>query len=172
MKDRDLLVAPMIGQVVAGHDALRIVAANDAKHVGTALLGQQRIGRSWRNLQNPRRLVDLRCGDRGSGAVVPDDEHHTVSHQLLGGGHRLLGIAEVVDRDEPHLLAEHAARRIDVGHGHLRAALHLLADPGERSRDRACRPDQHLRPRGQLNAAASATIATAMMRCIGCTPKL
>ena len=78
---------------------------------------------------------------------MPDDEDHTVADQLLGGGDRLLGIAEVVRRDEPHLLAEHAARRIDVGHGHLRAALHLLAGPGERSGDRACGPDQHLRLR-------------------------
>ena len=146
MKDRDLLVGPMIGQVVAGHDALRVVAANDAEHVGTALLGQQRIGRRRRNLQDSRRLVDFRCRDRGPGAIVPDDEDHTVADQLLGGGDRLLGIAEVVDSDEPHLLAEYAARRIDVGHGQLRAALHLLADPGELSRHRARDPDQNFRP--------------------------
>ena len=79
VKDRDLLVGPMIGQVVAGHDALRVVAANDAENVGTALLGQHRIGRRRRNLQDARRLVDFRCRDRGSGAIVPDDEDHAVS---------------------------------------------------------------------------------------------
>ena len=76
---------------------------------------------------------------------MPDDENNAVTDQLLGGGDRLLRIAEIVCRDEPHLLAEYAARGIDVGHGHLRAALHLLADPGELSRHRACRPDQDLR---------------------------
>src|SRR5438552_13208460 len=79
---------------------------------------------------------------------MPDDENDPVSHQLLGGRHSLLGIAEVVDRDEPHLLAEHAARRVDVGYCHLRAALSLLADPGEPSRHRSRDADQHLRPRG------------------------
>src|SRR6184192_2136518 len=39
VKDRDFLVGPMIRQIVAGHDVLRVVAANDAKHIGAALLG-------------------------------------------------------------------------------------------------------------------------------------
>ena len=103
---------------------------------------------------------------------MPDDEHHAVGHQLLGGRHRLLGIAEVVDRDEPHLLAEHAARRIDVGHGHLRAALHLLADPGEPSRHRAGDPDQHLRPRGAAEHGRERDDSYGDHAVHECTPKL
>ena len=79
---------------------------------------------------------------------MPDDEDHTVTDQLLCGGDRLLGIAEVVRRDQLYLLAEHAARGVEVGHGQLRAALHLLAEPGILSRDRARHPDQDLRPGG------------------------
>ena len=41
---------------------------------------------------------------------MPDDEDHTVADQLVCGGDRLVGIAEVVRRDQPDLLAEHAAR--------------------------------------------------------------
>ena len=63
-------------------------------------------------------------------AIVADDQDRTVADQLPGGGDRLLGIAEVVRRDQLHLLAEHAALGIDVGHGLRRAALHLLAEPG------------------------------------------
>ena len=63
---------------------------------------------------------------------MSDDEDHTVADQLPGGGDRLLGIAEVVGRDELHLLAEHAAGGVEVGHGQRRAALHLLAEPGIR----------------------------------------
>lgn len=79
---------------------------------------------------------------------MPDDEHHPVGHQLLGGRDRLLGIAEIVDRDQPHLLAEHATRRVEVGHRPLRAALPLLADPGKPPCHRRRDPDQHFSPRG------------------------
>ena len=63
---------------------------------------------------------------------MSDDEGHTVADQLLGRGDRLLGIAEVVCRDQPHLLTEHAAGSVVVAHGERRAALHLLAEPGIR----------------------------------------
>ena len=79
---------------------------------------------------------------------MPDDEDHAVTDQLLCGGDRLLGIAEVVRRDQLHLLAEHAAGGVDVGHGQRRAALHLLAEPGIHSRHRAGHADQDFRPSG------------------------
>ena len=41
--------------------------------------------------------------------------------------------------------SEYAARRIDIGHGQLRTALHLLAAPSVLARHRACNPDQHVR---------------------------
>ena len=85
---------------------------------------------------------------------MPDDEDHALADQLLGGGHRLLGIAEIVRRDEPHLLAEHAARGIDVGHRHLRAALHLLADPGVLPVIGPATPIRTSAPAGQPSAAA------------------
>ena len=76
------------------------------------------------------------------------DEDHAVADQLPCGGDRLLGIAEVVDRDPLHLLAEHAALGVDVGHGERRAALHLLAVPGILSRNRDGHADQDVRPSG------------------------
>jgi hypothetical protein len=47
-------------------------------------------------------------------------------------------------------LAEDAACRIDVGYGQLRAALALLADPGEPSRHRGHNPDQDFRLSGAV----------------------
>ena len=79
---------------------------------------------------------------------MADDEDHPVADQLPCGGDRLLGIAEVVHRDQLHLLAEHAAGGVEVGHGQRRAALHLLAEPGFLSRHRARHSDQDVRPRG------------------------
>ena len=76
--------------------------------------------------------------------MVSDDEDHTVTDQLPCGGDRLLGIAEVVRRDQLHLLAEHAAGGVEVGHGQRRAALHLLAEPGILARHRAGHADQDL----------------------------
>ena len=71
---------------------------------------------------------------------MSDDEDRTVADQLPGGGDRLLGIAEVVHHDQLYLLAEHAAGGVEVGHGQLRAALKLLAEPGFLSRDRPAIP--------------------------------
>ena len=47
-----------------------------------------------------------------------------------------------------YLLAEHAAGGVEVGHGQLRAALKLLAEPGFLSRDRSRHSDQDVRPCG------------------------
>ncbi len=80
-------------------------------------------------------------------------------------------VAEVVGRDQPHLLSEHTARRIDVGHRHLGAALHLLADPGERPRVRACASNQHLRPRGAAKRDSERDDGYGDDAVHGCTPQ-
>ncbi len=72
------------------------------------------------------------------------DEDHAVADQFLGGGDRLLGIAEVVRSDELHLFAEDAALGVEVGHGQRRAAVHLLTEPGKLSGHRAGDADQDL----------------------------
>ena len=77
------------------------------------------------------------------------DEDHTVTDQLLRGGDRLLGIAEVIHGDQLHLLAEHAAGGVEVGYSLLRTALHLLAEPSILSRNRARHSDQDFRPAGR-----------------------
>jgi hypothetical protein len=77
---------------------------------------------------------------------VSGDKDHTVADQLPGGGDRLLGITEVVRRDELHLLPEYPARGVEVGYGQLRPALHLLTEPAVLSRNRARHPDQDVPP--------------------------
>jgi hypothetical protein len=79
---------------------------------------------------------------------VSDDKDHTVTDQLLCGRDRLFGIAEVVRRDQLHLLAKHAAGGVDVGHRLRRAALHLLTEPGILAGQRARHADQYARPSG------------------------
>ena len=44
MEDRDLLIRPVIGKVVADHSTIRIVSVEDAEDVRAAQLGQQRVG--------------------------------------------------------------------------------------------------------------------------------
>ena len=75
---------------------------------------------------------------------MADDEDRTLADQLPGGGDRLAGIAEIVRRDELYLLAEHAPGGVEVRHGELRAALHLLAEPGILTCHRAGHADQDL----------------------------
>jgi hypothetical protein len=75
---------------------------------------------------------------------VANNESDTVSHELSGGGNRLLRITEVVDHNQVYLLAKYAARSIDVRDGHFRGALLLFAGPGELSAKRIRKPDQHV----------------------------
>ena len=79
---------------------------------------------------------------------MPNDEQHTISDQFLGGSDCLLRIAEIVSHDQLHLLAQHAARSIDVGDGQLRTPLQLLACPCELTRHRSCDPDQNVGANG------------------------
>jgi hypothetical protein len=57
---------------------------------------------------------------------VPGDESHAIAGELVGHGHGLLRVTGVVADVELELLAKDAAGGVDVGHGHLGAALHLL----------------------------------------------
>src|SRR5262245_61749373 len=98
--------------------------------------------------------------------MMTGDEDHPISNQLLSGGDRLLGIAEIVGRNKPDLLAEHATHGIEVGHCQLRASLHSLAEPGVLPRYRTCNPDQHLCPSGvtKPNPTARRVITKAKKR--------
>ena len=64
MDDRDLLAGEMADDVGGGDGALLIVAAADAKDVPHPALGEGRIGRSRRDLQDAVVLVDLGRRDR------------------------------------------------------------------------------------------------------------
>jgi hypothetical protein len=56
------------------------------------------------------------------------DQRHVVAGHLVGDGHRLFRVAGVVADLEIELLAEHAARGIDVFDGQPAAILHLRAE--------------------------------------------
>ena len=131
MENRDLLVAPMIGQVIAGHDALNVVATDHAEDVGQPALGERRIGRHWRDHQDPGFGIDRRRRDRGVGAGVAGDEDHAFTDELVRQSHRLLAIAGVVADDHSHLLAENPACGIELGHGELSRLSELIL-PGYR----------------------------------------
>ena len=68
VNDRDLLALVMIGEILAGDRALRVVAAADAEDVVPPLfrgiVGQGRIGRGRRYLQHPGLVIDRRGRDR------------------------------------------------------------------------------------------------------------
>ena len=128
MEDRDLAADVVVDHVVGGEDALLVVAAAGAEDVVEALLGQLRVGRGGRDLQDALLVVDLRGRDRRAGAEVPGHEHHALVDHLVGDRDRLLGIAGVVADPEHELLAEHAAGLVEVLDRLLGALLHLLAE--------------------------------------------
>ncbi len=61
--DGDLLVLVVLGQEVAGDDALGIVTAADAVDVPAALVGELRVGRGGRDLHDAFFLINLRSRD-------------------------------------------------------------------------------------------------------------
>ncbi len=79
---------------------------------------------------------------------MPDNEDDASADELLGRSNRLLRIAEIVRYDDFHALTEYASCRVDVGHGCLRAALHLLSDPGELTGNRCAYPHEYFGMRG------------------------
>ena len=132
VKDRDLRVLLVLEDVGADGRTLHVVAAAGAEHGGVALgggiVGQLDVGRSRRDLQDLGFLVDVRGRDRAARAVVAGHEHDLVRHHLVGDRGRLLGIAGIVADLQLELLAVDAAGGVDVGHRHLGALAHLLAE--------------------------------------------
>ena len=82
---------------------------------------------------------------------MPGDELRAPCGHLVGDRHGLFRIAGVVADGEVELLAEHAAGFIDVGDGHFAAVLHLRAEGGILTGDRADHRD-----RGRVVVAAAA----------------
>ena len=128
VKDGDILASEMVRQEGAGHGTLLVVAPAGAKDIVEALLRQQRVSRGRRNLQHTFLVIGLGGGDRGRGAKMPGHEDHALVDHLVSHGHRLLGLAAVVANFQHQFLAEHATGGVNVGHGHLGAAHHLLAE--------------------------------------------
>ena len=74
IQNSDLLVSPMLGEVIADDRPLPVVSAVHAKHIRAAFIGQLRAGRARADHKNLCLLVHLRCRDRGVRAPMPDDE--------------------------------------------------------------------------------------------------
>jgi hypothetical protein len=130
--------------MIPGDRALLVVAADHAEDIVEPALGQHRIGRGIRDQEDAGPGMHLRGGDCRPRAGVTGDEYDAHSDELVGGRDRLLAIAIVVGRDHLDLLAEHAARGIQVGHCELHAALGLFAEPCVRSGERPGQADQDL----------------------------
>ena len=82
----DVSIAPLIGKVVAGNDALLVIAAANPEYVGAAVVSQLGIGRARGDHQDSGLFIDLRGGDRGVRAVVAGNEHDAVVDQLVCDG--------------------------------------------------------------------------------------
>ena len=109
-----LAVAIVARQEIAGQRTLAVVAADQAEDVAATLLGQARMGRIRRDHQDVEGFVEAGRQQRGVRAHVPDHEAHAGVDQLARGCHGLLEAAGVVGLDQPHLLAENAAARVQV----------------------------------------------------------
>ena len=92
----DLLALEMREDVVAGDFALLIVAAAGAEDVPHAALGDGRIGRGRRDLEDAVFLIDFGRRDGDAGIVMADDEFDAVAGKFVGDRDALFRIGDVV----------------------------------------------------------------------------
>ena len=88
------------------------------------------------------------------------DELDPLADDQVGDRNRLLRIAGVVLDHDLDLAAVNSARVVDGGGGGLGAALHLVADRGDRAGHRACDGDDDVVGEEGVANAASATPAS------------
>src|SRR5690606_21876764 len=107
--------------------ALLVVTAAGAIDARTGtLVGELRVGRGGRDLDDAFLGIDRRCRDRRTGAEMAGHEDHAFARSLVGHRDSLLRIAGVIADRQDQLLAVHATSRVDILDGLLGATLHLL----------------------------------------------
>ena len=113
--------------------------------VPLAVVGELRVRRGRRDLDDPGFLVDVRGRDRHAGVEVADDPLHAVGDELVRDRDALLRIRDVVADDDLDLLAVDAAGGVDVLGRLLGAVLELGAERRVRPGDRPADADLDLR---------------------------
>ncbi len=111
VQDGDLLAGEILGEIVARDLALLVVTAANAVDVGAgALVGELRVGRGWRNLDDAFFRIDLRRRDRRARAEVTCNKRNTGGCDLVCSGNRLLRVTGIVSDDQLELLADSRRR--------------------------------------------------------------
>src|SRR5271166_2489796 len=109
VEDGDLVVLEVGGEELAGDLALLVVTAADAERVPAALVGELRVRRRRRDLQDVLVAIHLAGRDRAARTVVAGDEHDALARELVGHRHGLTRVARVVADGQLELLAQYAA---------------------------------------------------------------
>jgi hypothetical protein len=144
MNDGDRSVTEALGQEIARHSALDVVAAADTEHGREALFGELRVGGERRDHQDASFGIDPRGRNRRDRAVMPDHQGDACFDQPCRGRDRLIGIARVVDHDHLDPLAEHPALGVEVRNRGLGADLVACPSPRHVAGQRRRQTDQNL----------------------------
>ena len=142
MNDGDLLALELVAREFRPQHALLVVTAAGAERIPKIAVGDLGVGRRRGDEEDAVLLVDVGGGDGHAGIEVADDELDAVANELVGHRHALLRIGDVVALLEGDLLAEDAARLVDVVNRLLRAVDELSPESRVRTGDRA--GDPHL----------------------------
>src|SRR5689334_14971250 len=148
MDEGDLLALEMLEDVAAGDLTLLVIAAAGAENVPHTALGDLRIGRRRRDLEDAILLIDFRTGDGHARIVVADNEFDSVGSKIVGDRNALFRIGDIVPELDGQFIAKNATGGVDVGGRLFDAVFHLRAGRGIRARDRAANPEFYLRAGG------------------------
>ncbi len=143
VKDGDFAREVGVGEEVAGHQALLVVAPAGAEHVPDPAIGEFRIGRGRRDLQDALVGIALGRRDRGTRAEMPGHNRRRPAGQLVGPtATACFGSHASSPTSRTEFFAENAACGVDVLDRLFGTGLHLGAErrvlPSHRPGDGDC----------------------------------
>src|SRR5262245_33401348 len=115
MRDRDLLVLEVGRNVLGRCVSLVVVVSTGAEYVPQAARGDRRVCSRRRDHKNTVLSIDIGRRDGHPRIEVADHELDAVADKLVGDGHALLGIGDVIAEYKLDLLPVDAALGIEVG---------------------------------------------------------
>src|SRR5215203_4821635 len=83
MNNSDVRARPLLRDMIANQLTLQVVTAAGTERVLERPISEPRVCRLGRDKNDTRVFIDLRCWNRGTGALMTDHERHTITHKFF-----------------------------------------------------------------------------------------
>jgi hypothetical protein len=141
LDDGDPLAREMLDKIGGGDRTLLVITACRAERVPQPAVGEGRIGRSWRDLDDTVLGIDIGCGDRHARIDMADNPFDAIGNEFVGDRDACFRIGHIVADLDRKLLTGGPASGIEIFDRHVSAALELLTPRCARARERCGNAD-------------------------------